>query len=446
MQKNNRHVSLEFGSRLRAHREKQGLSIAEMAKLSKISPSYLSRLESSNRLAPGFEITEKISKALQVDVRELLGPRKVLQRNLDGAILGKNSKPSRVYNKKSKITDKSDREFEDSIRATSKNIERNLSLFMGFYSPKIREVISMEGYLEFEKKLDKRRVDIYVEGDNNDTFIEVQIKDSDKSHLKQIKSIISDNTIIDGSRIAWLATGFKTEHLSEVETAVSNSKNKLDFYAFEISGDMINKLEDYAEVDEFSIIDKLGDLTKYDDTKLITHISNYDPHGCQVKQRIRKISKDEELVRYYIKEIRDQIPNWSNAYNSKVLCGRKIFFGAGAGDLTFKFGFDRYEMLAVELGFAHAQFELFDALYDFHDTISKRMNPKPEFSYKNHKIHYTVPYNEENKEEILKSQVSVLKYFLFFFDPLIRNRDRIISTKINSERREVIETLLDSNK
>lgn len=61
-----------FSAYLRYLRELRGLSITELAKLSDVSPSYISRLEHGGRRPPKPDILKKLSPHLGIGYNELM--------------------------------------------------------------------------------------------------------------------------------------------------------------------------------------------------------------------------------------------------------------------------------------------------------------------------------------------------------------------------------------
>ena len=70
--KKGRSVSEKFGSALLYYRQQKGLSLKELETLTKVSSSYLNRLEKGERSAPSIPIASKIAEALNVDLYTLL--------------------------------------------------------------------------------------------------------------------------------------------------------------------------------------------------------------------------------------------------------------------------------------------------------------------------------------------------------------------------------------
>ena len=320
-------------------------------------------------------------------------------------------------------------------------IERNLGLFYGFHSQKLREIVPIKGYLEFEKDLGRRRVDIFFEEEDHDIYIEIQIRDSDISHLKQILRIIGNDKIIDDTKIIWIATGFDSVHLEEVKRTLKNQNRRLEFYALLISSEMVQQLEAFSDTNEFVIIDKLSRMLSYDDTEVYCKFNNYNFMKERKYSYKRLENPDHELVKFYIKEIRNQIPNWINAYNSKVPSARRISFGAGVNDISFLVGINRYERLAVEVQFSQAKLRLFRDLYSCRHMINEKLELKPIWDFKKHKIHYSIPFNVAYRDVLLEKQVSVLKRYLEVLYPLIQHRDEIGSVSSN-DLESFVEVLL----
>jgi len=63
---------LSFGEIIKREREKIGLSLRELAEMSNIEASYISRLEKGNRENPGFPTVCALAKALNLNGEEVL--------------------------------------------------------------------------------------------------------------------------------------------------------------------------------------------------------------------------------------------------------------------------------------------------------------------------------------------------------------------------------------
>jgi transcriptional regulator with XRE-family HTH domain len=61
------------GERLRAEREQQDLSLAELGALTGVSKTYLLRLETDRETNPSLEVLRRIADALDITVADLLG-------------------------------------------------------------------------------------------------------------------------------------------------------------------------------------------------------------------------------------------------------------------------------------------------------------------------------------------------------------------------------------
>lgn len=61
-----------FGEYIKTLRKKQGLMLKELSEKSKISPAYLSRLESNKRNSPSSAILMKLARALDISIVDLV--------------------------------------------------------------------------------------------------------------------------------------------------------------------------------------------------------------------------------------------------------------------------------------------------------------------------------------------------------------------------------------
>ena len=66
---------LELGRRVRNLREMRGLGLNELARTAKVSPGYLSQLESGQRDNPSVEVLHRLAAALNVTVQYLVEPQ-----------------------------------------------------------------------------------------------------------------------------------------------------------------------------------------------------------------------------------------------------------------------------------------------------------------------------------------------------------------------------------
>lgn len=70
--KDERSISVNFGTMLRYYRENKGMSLAQLQAATNISASYIQRLESGSRRAPSFPILKLLASALEVDMADLI--------------------------------------------------------------------------------------------------------------------------------------------------------------------------------------------------------------------------------------------------------------------------------------------------------------------------------------------------------------------------------------
>lgn len=66
-----RKVSEDFGAYIRHLRQRKGLSLNEVEQQSKVSASYISRLENGDRVSPSFPFMEKLANCYGVPVLDL---------------------------------------------------------------------------------------------------------------------------------------------------------------------------------------------------------------------------------------------------------------------------------------------------------------------------------------------------------------------------------------
>lgn len=74
-----RDIGEQFALLLKKHRKKAGLSLSELSSLTGISASYLNRLEKYERRCPTLPMAIAISRALNVNIADLLGLQAIEQ-------------------------------------------------------------------------------------------------------------------------------------------------------------------------------------------------------------------------------------------------------------------------------------------------------------------------------------------------------------------------------
>lgn len=67
-----RAISKEFGAYIKEIRDRNGYSLKEVEEMTKISASYINRIEKGERNAPSYPIIEKLAQAYNVPVHDLL--------------------------------------------------------------------------------------------------------------------------------------------------------------------------------------------------------------------------------------------------------------------------------------------------------------------------------------------------------------------------------------
>ena len=222
---------------------------------------------------------------------------------------------------------------------------------------------------------------------------------------------------------------------------MSKSPVKLEFMALTVDEEMILVLEDFSNIDDYEIVEKIKYLDEYDSIKLQAMYSNEGTLEVRKYSFKRLANKEDELIRWYLTKIREEMPYWISAWNGKQLSGRMISFGL-IFDVAIRFGLDRYNNLTVLVSFAYSQFRLFRDLFICGDIIDRKLEKVPTWDMENHKLYYSIPYKEEDKESILEKQVEVLKDYVDVFTKLVEHRNEII-TASEYELEELVANILD---
>lgn len=88
--KGNREIPRTFSQRLKHYRQLRNLTYKQLGEMAKIDAGYINKLEKGIRRAPSYPIIENLSKALQINIRDLIDidpidedlPRKSIQEML----------------------------------------------------------------------------------------------------------------------------------------------------------------------------------------------------------------------------------------------------------------------------------------------------------------------------------------------------------------------------
>lgn len=83
---------LDIGARIRKIRKERGLSIAELARESNLSPSFISQAERDMTM-PSVRTLNRMADALQIDIQELLGESAAPNGAVGSAVATKNVHP-----------------------------------------------------------------------------------------------------------------------------------------------------------------------------------------------------------------------------------------------------------------------------------------------------------------------------------------------------------------
>lgn len=71
MNREKRKVSTKFGALIKLNRVNQNLTISQLAEITGVSGSYLSRLENSEKRTPSYKIMLSICNALNISINEM---------------------------------------------------------------------------------------------------------------------------------------------------------------------------------------------------------------------------------------------------------------------------------------------------------------------------------------------------------------------------------------
>lgn len=72
MNKDERLISTNFGALIKSRRKSKNMTLKEVAELSNVSSSYLSRLEISEKRTPSYKVMVSICNALKISLDELM--------------------------------------------------------------------------------------------------------------------------------------------------------------------------------------------------------------------------------------------------------------------------------------------------------------------------------------------------------------------------------------
>ena len=152
--------------------------------------------------------------------------------------------------------------------------ERTFTFFQKYKKEIMTDVLGFEmDSIKLEKPFGKSKIDLFAIDPTRrlEIFMENQITPSDETHLNKIINLI--NGMNEGI-IVWVALRFNQDHLLMVEEEIKRSKHKyVDFYAVEISSDVLDHVAMLDKQFKMHVLNNLGIISRVEEpVKLVYKI------------------------------------------------------------------------------------------------------------------------------------------------------------------------------
>lgn len=286
----------------------------------------------------------------------------------------------------------------------------------------LEEVLRVElGSLELEKKFHDRKVDIFaVTPENTEVYIEVQLGDSDNSHLEQIIKIINSNDTTNNFIIVWIAAGFKKEHIEEVLKAINGVNKNIEFVAIRLKRELIPMLQELDDLNVLSVMGKINSLSEISNHLMVNY--RYYKLINLAKQSNESIEEPlnnykEMILKQVSQEMKIQLSYFINVYRAKATQGNIIVMGAGISDVTYHIGINKYNFIYVGIRFLPSKRNVYNELIKQKETINLQLDYRAEWQDLNGKIETYIRLKESYGTQI-KEAVRVLHKYIQCFTKL----------------------------
>ena len=300
--------------------------------------------------------------------------------------------------------------------------ERTFTFFQKYKKDILTNVLGFElDHIKLEKPYGRSKIDLFAVDPIRrlEIYVENQITPSNEVHLRKIISLI--NGMNEGI-VVWVALYFNQEHLLRVEEELKQNKHKyIDFYAVELSSDVLDYVSWLDKQFKMHVLSNLGILNKVEEPLKLVYKSEQIPTtfigNAYVGERIYDFNKNEDLREYVLKKLREKIPYFPNLHYEKRpnKYGASIYIGAGQEGVTYIVNVRNGSGLALsEINFDKSRKELFE-VFRFH-LPSMQVQIHPDIEFKDRKIGvYFKPLTE--LDDTIDKIAIILDRMIKYFSP-----------------------------
>lgn len=300
--------------------------------------------------------------------------------------------------------------------------ERTFTFFQKYKRDIMTDVLGFElDNIKLEKPFGKAKIDLFAVDPSRrlEIYIENQITPSDDVHLNKIVNLI--NGMNEGI-IVWVALRFNPDHLLVVEEELKRNKQKyVDFYAVEVSSDVIEYVSWLDNQFKMHILNNLGIISQVEEPMKLVYKLEQIPKtfvgNAFIGERIYDFNRIEDLRDYIMEKLQDKIRYFPNIHFEKrpSKYGRSIYTGAGKEGTTYILNVKNGRGMAfVELHFDRSQEDLFNKFKLHLPSIQDQIHP--DIQFKKRKIGvYFKPLAE--LDDTIDMIAEILDRMLKYFSP-----------------------------
>ena len=280
--------------------------------------------------------------------------------------------------------------------------------------------------VELEKYIDSRRIDMFCSTKEDiNVFVELQLSTADNVHFNQLIKIANSEYTGKNFILVWIATEFNEEILRKLLCEIEKTNKNIEFVAIILNKETFQLIEELNSTNEFEVIGRLGVLDKVD-KQLMVYKRTYTLKNSSAYSEIYNIEVINDdvskscynLLKDLLKEMRTQISYYLPIYRSKEFQGNKINLGAGAHDISYSIGINRYNYLFIELRFSNNQRSIYCNLLKEKEHIDDHFDYRLQWDNKFCKISTFILLQQDNSRQV-KEAVRVLDKYIRHFSKYI---------------------------
>ncbi|MEC1157831.1 hypothetical protein [Cytobacillus horneckiae] len=265
--------------------------------------------------------------------------------------------------------------------------ERTFTFFQKYKKEIMTDVLGFElDNIKLEKPFGKSKIDFFAVDPLRrvEVYIENQITPSDEVHLNKIVHLI--NGMNEGV-VVWVALRFHHDHLLVVEEELKRNKQKyVDFYAVEVSSDVIEYVSWLDKQFKMHILNNLGIISQVEEPVKLVYKLEQIPKtfvgNAYIGERIYDFNRIEDLRDYIMEKLQEKIRYFPNIHFEKrpSKYGRSIYTGAGKEGTTYILNVKSGSGMAfVELHFDRSQEGLFNKFKLHLPSMQDQIHPDIQF-------------------------------------------------------------------